>query len=104
MKRIALIAIHFLTATILLGVACADNPANKLKGNWIDEKGNTLVITDKYFTIDAGIQEDYFIKDDTIYTSFEGNRPYTKYVIRSLGDQKLTLSDPDSAIINFQRK
>ncbi|WP_100342714.1 hypothetical protein [Mucilaginibacter auburnensis] len=107
MKKIALITVHFLTAAALVAVACTDHPVNRLKGNWIAEDGiHELKITDKTFAIDAEAQinEDYFVKDDTIFTSFEGNQPYSKYTITKIDDQSLTLLDPDSVTINFRRK
>ncbi len=107
MKKIALITVHFLTAAALVAVACTDHAVNRLRGNWIAEDGrHNLQITDKIFFIDAEarMQEDYFVKEDTIFTSFEGNRPYIKYVINKLDEQSLTLLDPDSSALHFLRK
>ncbi len=86
MKKLALIFIHLACAVALFGVACTSNTPNaKLKGSWKSKDGATkLKITDKGFTMDDGeaIAEDYFVKDDTIFTSFEGNKPYTAFLIQ----------------------
>lgn len=106
MKRVALAGIHVLTAVILLGVACSDPERGGIKGNWLSEDGNTrLKVTDKTFAIDknAEIAEDYFIKGDTVYTSFEGNQPYSKFAIQQLNGDDLMLLDPDSVSIHFKR-
>lgn len=47
--------------------------------------------------------EDYFIKADTIFTSFEGNLPYTKFVIQKLDETQLNLVFPDSTAVEFSR-
>ncbi len=107
MRKIALITVHFLTAAVLVAVACTDHAVNRLKGNWIAEDGlNELKITDKTFAIDAEAQitEDYFVKEDTIFTSFDGNQPYIRYVIKQIDNQNLTLLDSDSTLLNFKRK
>jgi hypothetical protein len=107
MKTYALIAVHLVTAVLLLSVACSDHPINKLKGDWVASDGkHILKVTDKTFAIDAEAQitEDYFVKGDTIYTSFEGNQPYTKFAIKRLEDDRLSLLDPDSVTIEFTRK
>lgn len=107
MKKVALITVHFLTAAVLVAVACTDHAVNRLKGNWIAEDGlHELKITDKTFAIDAEAQitEDYFVKEDTIFTSFDGNRPYIRYVIKKIDNQNLTLLDSDSTLLNFKRK
>jgi hypothetical protein len=106
MKTYALVLIHVLTASVLLGVACSTPVQNKLQGNWVSRDGTTkLKITGKGFAMDknAEIQEAYFIKGDTIYTSYQGDEPYTKFVIQKLGDNQLTLLDPDSEAIEFTR-
>ncbi len=107
MKKVALITVHFLTAAVLVAVACTDHAVNRLKGNWIADDGlHELKITDKTFAIDAEAQitEDYFVKEDTIFTSFNGNQPYVRYVIKNVDEQSLTLLDPDSLTLNFRRK
>jgi len=105
-KTYALIAIHIVIAVVLLSVACSEQPVSKLKGNWVSKDRKTkLKVTDKTFAMDknAQIEEDYFIKDDTIYTSFEGNQPYTKFAIKHLEENNLSLLDPDSVTIDFTR-
>src|ERR1700761_4452212 len=106
MKTFALIAVHLVTAALLLLVACASPVENKLQGDWKSKDGNTkLKITPKNFAMDkdAEIQEAYFVKGDTIFTSYEGNQPYTKFVIQKLNENELTLLDPDSAQMIFTR-
>jgi hypothetical protein len=106
-KTYALITVHLFIAALLLFVACSEHPVNHLKGEWVGSDGKHLLkITDKTFAIDAEsqIMEDYFVKNDTIFTSFEDNQPYTKYFIKRLDSQQLTLIDPDSIVINFKRK
>lgn len=44
------------------------------------------------------IPEDYFMKADTIFTSFEGNQPYTKFVVKKLDDHNLSLVMPDDSV------
>lgn len=106
MKAYVLITVHIVTAVVLLSVACSDQPVSKLKGNWVSKDHKTkLKVTDKTFALDkdAQIEEDYFIKGDTIYTSFEGNQPYTKFAIKHLEENNLSLLDPDSVTIDFTR-
>lgn len=76
----------------------------KLVGNWQAKDGSKLKITDKTFTEgDAPEAEDYFIKGDTIYTSFEGNLPYTKYAIKKLDEHNLELFTPDSVSVVYTK-
>lgn len=99
--------------TILVSVAivfasCKNLPAkNKIQGNWHSEDKKTgLKITAKEFILDEGeepIAESYFVKGDTIFTSYEGSQPYTKFVIKDLSDKSLTLFYPDSTSVNFLR-
>jgi hypothetical protein len=106
MKKYALISVHVIIASILFVVACSDPIKSKLKGKWRSKDGTTkLQITAKEITMDNDgvIPEDYFIKGDTIFTSYEGNQPYTKFVIQKLGDNNLTLLDPDSTSVEFIR-
>ena len=49
------------------------------------------------------IAEDYFMKGDTIYTSFEGNQPYTSFIIQKLDDHHLKLIGPDSVAMEYSR-
>ena len=87
--------------------ACSKKQSNKkLLGNWKAKNNETtLKITDTKFIIDNDEQsaEDYFTKDDTIFTSFEGNQPYTKFVIKKLDEQSLSLVYPDSVMVEFSR-
>lgn len=107
MKPFTLRSVSFFAAMLMLS-ACGSKSSNtnpKLKGEWKTADGSTkLKITDKTFTEDTGqppVTEDYFVKGDTIFTSFEGNLPYTKFVIQKLDDQHLTLLYPDSVSIEF---
>lgn len=92
---------------MLLSVACSHNKINpKLIGNWTSKKdGSKLKITPKQFTMesDAPDPEDYFVKGDTIFTSFEGNLPYTKYAILKLDEHSLKLFTPDSTTVEFSK-
>lgn len=108
MKTFALIFIHVACAVTLFLVACGGTKTSganpKLKGEWKTADGETkLKITDNKFTEDNGqpVTEDYFVKGDTIFTSFEGNLPYTKFVIQKLGEKNLTLLYPDSVSVEF---
>ncbi|ASU32871.1 hypothetical protein [Mucilaginibacter xinganensis] len=107
MKKYALILIHLSCAFALFWAACTSNASNnKLQGKWQSKDGSTkLKITDKSFTMDDGeaIAEDYFIKGDTIFTSFEGNKPYTAFLIQKLDDHYLKLMGPDSVAIEFNK-
>lgn len=97
-------------AAMFLLYACSSAPApaenKKLEGKWKSKDGAIkLSITDKNFILDDGqaSKEDYFVKGDTIYTSYEGSRPFTKFFIKELTDSKLTLCYPDSDIVEFSR-
>ena len=106
MKNYALILVHVATASVLLGVACSSTPQNKLQGKWTSKDGKTkLHITAKHLTMDEKemIPEDYFMRGDTIYTSYAGNRPYTKFVVQKLESNNLTLEEPDSTSLEFSR-
>ena len=106
MKRFALIFVHIACASTLLIVACSDPVKGKLKGNWHSKDGATkLNITEKAFTMDDGesIAEDYFLKGDTIFTSYQGNQPYTSFVVQKLDDHYLKLLGPDSVAVEFSR-
>ena len=76
-------------------------------GNWHSEDQKTsLKITSESFILDEGngsFAESYFVKGDTIFTSYEGSRPYTKFVIKNLSDKSLTLVYPDSTAVKFTR-
>ncbi|WP_184544443.1 hypothetical protein [Mucilaginibacter sp. FT3.2] len=112
MKKYPFILVHAVCALVLFSVACnnhqsASNPVNKkLMGKWKSKDGDTkLEITDKGFTTDDGqpVTEDYFVQNDTIFTSYQGSRPYTKFLIKNLDDHKLTLFYPDSDVVEFAR-
>jgi hypothetical protein len=108
MKVPALVYIIMACLLMLLSVACSNNKSGKtdpkLIGVWKSKTdGSLLKITDKQFTMesDAPDAEDYFVKGDTIYTSFEGNLPYTKYSIQKLDEHSLKLFTPDSTSVEF---
>lgn len=106
MKTYPLIAIHAICALVLATAACSGSSAGKIKGEWRSKDNKTLLkITGKQFTIDndAPVAEDYFMKKDTIFTSFQGNLPYTKFVVKSVDEHNLTLLYPDSAVVEFTR-
>jgi hypothetical protein len=104
MKNLALIFVHAACAFILFFAACSDTGKKELKGNWHTPDGSTrLKITDKQFTLlnESDVAEDYFMKGDTIFTSFEGSQPYTRFVIQKLDAHNLKLLYPDSVSIDF---
>jgi hypothetical protein len=106
MKKVVLIAIHLACASVLVTAACSDPVKSKLKGNWKSKDGSVkLLITEKNFTMDDGeaIDEDYFVKDDTIFTSFQGNQPYTNFIVQKLNEHSLQLMGPDSVAIEYSR-
>ena len=103
--------LFILTFALILLSACGDGGGkaaeNKaLQGSWRSKDGKTkLRITDKKFILDedGAIEEDYFLKGDTILTSFEGNQPYTKFVIQKLDAKELNLIFPDSVVVEFAK-
>lgn len=103
-KRILLLLVFFLVAN-----SCQQKQSSKSKiqGKWRSEDGKTgLTITQNEFTLDEGeepIAESYFIKGDSIFTSYEGSQPFTKFAIKNLSDKTLTLVYPDSTSVNFVR-
>jgi hypothetical protein len=106
MTKLASILIHVAFALVLLIGACADPVKNKLKGSWRSKDGTVkLNITEKDFIMDDGeaIAEDYFVKDDTIFTSFQGNKPYTGFVIQKVDEHYLKLMGPDSVAVEYGR-
>lgn len=106
MKNFALIFVHVACASILLAVGCSGPVKNKLPGDWKSRDGAThLKISDKKFALDSDLTlaEDYFVKGDTIFTSFQGNQPYTKFVVQKLEDHDLKLLAPDSSVMEFTR-
>jgi hypothetical protein len=106
MKNYALILVHVATAGVLLGVACSDPVQRKLQGKWVSKDGNTkLQISEKHLTMDndAVIPEQYFMHGDTIFTSYQGKRPYTKFVVQKLEANDLTLVSDDSSVTEYSR-
>ncbi len=106
MNKFALIFMHFICASVLLIVACSNRTPNKFMGTWHTKNGEIkLKITDKAFTLDEGqaIAEEYFIKGDTIFTSFEGNQPYTGFVVQKVDEHYLKLMGPDSVAMEYIR-
>jgi hypothetical protein len=106
MKNFMLIFVHLASAVVLFIGSCGHSAQSKVKGNWVAKDGSThLKITADKFTEDNGapVTEDYFIKGDTIFTSFEGNQPYTKFVIQQVDDHNMQLLYPDSISIAFKR-
>jgi hypothetical protein len=89
-------------------ISCKNAPVkSKLKGSWHSKDKKTgLKITAKEFILDEGqepIAESYFVKGDTIFTSYEGAEPFTKFAIKDLTDSSLTLVYPDSTTVEFVR-
>ncbi|HTD40408.1 MAG TPA: hypothetical protein VK671_07305 [Mucilaginibacter sp.] len=91
---------------LLSAIACSNSHKKNLQGNWKLKSGDTkLKITEKKFAMDSDLQyaEDYFVKGDTIFSSFQGNQPYSKFVIQKLDEHELKLLSPDSTIMEFTR-
>ena len=107
MKNFLLLFVHLSCAAALFLGACSNKEKSKLTGEWIaKDAGIRLKITGNKFTEDTGtapVAEDYFVKGDTIFTSFEGNLPYTKFVIQQLDEHTLKLLYPDSVSVTFSR-
>jgi hypothetical protein len=104
MKSSLLIFVHVACACVLFAAACSHPVPPDLPGNWHAKTGNSkLNITDKQFAMDSPEPEDYFVKDDTIYTSFQGNLPYSKYVIKKLDAHQLVIFTPDSTTVEYTR-
>ncbi|MES2265458.1 MAG: hypothetical protein V4520_01780 [Bacteroidota bacterium] len=106
MKKYALTIVLLLGAAVLI-TSCEKKESNKkVQGEWKSKDASTsLKITDKKFIMDGDAQnaEDYFTKGDTIFTSFEGNQPYTKFVIKKLDGQHMSLLYPDSVLVEFSK-
>jgi len=105
MSKFFLILIHIACALVLLLDSCS-KPKKKLKGQWkAKNESTTLNITDKKFALDSDLTmaEDYFVKGDTIFTSFEGNQPYSKFIVEQLDEHNLKLLSPDSIEMEFTR-
>ena len=105
MKNVALITIHIWAAASLCWIAaCSSNTANKkLEGEWLATDGSKLHITTKKFAMGEDEEEDYFVKGDTIYTSFEGNLPYTKFALKGVDDHTLKIVGPDSVAMEYNK-
>jgi hypothetical protein len=103
MKKFALVFVHIACAFVLIAGACSSPGKNKLQGEWLAKDGiSKLNITDKHFSMDDE-EEDYFVKGDTIYTSYQGNKPYTNFVVQRLDDHNLKLMGPDSVAVEYSR-
>lgn len=86
------------------GMPAGSGANPKLIGEWHAKDGSKLKITAKTFTdADSPEPEDYFVKGDTIYTSFQGNLPYTKYTIKKLDEHSLDLFTPDSVMVEYAK-
>ena len=104
MKKTALVLVHLVCAFVLISGACKGPSNSKLKGTWRSGDGSRkLNITDKTFAIDGDEAEDYFVKGDTVFTSYQGNLPYTTYLIQKLDDHSLKLMMPDSVAVEYNR-
>lgn len=108
MKKIVLVILYLAVAFITGLSACHNAASNKkLQGTWKSKDGSILLkITDKHFVMenDSPVPEDYFVKGDTIYTSFEDNQPYTKFAIKKLTDREMSLLMPDDSVaIEFSK-
>jgi hypothetical protein len=106
MNKYALIFVHIASAFVLFAAACSNPVKNKLQGNWRSNDGAIkLTITDKSFTLDDGeaVPEDYFMKGDTVFTSFQGNLPYTTFVVEKVDAHYLKLMGPDSVAVEYSR-
>lgn len=104
MKKYILLVTYVVYIFLLPG--CSNPAKRKLKGNWHAKDGVTkLNITEQDFTLDDGeaIAEDYFIKGDTIFTSFKGNQPYTSFIVQKLDEHYLKLMGPDSVAVEYSR-
>lgn len=92
----------FTCAAIL--IACSNPVKNKLQGTWRTKDGSgKLRVTDKSVFMDSDEAEDYVIKGDTMLTSYQGNEPFTPFVIKNLDDHHLTLIGPDSTATEYSR-
>lgn len=95
----------FIVSALLMIFGCANSAKKKLIGSWHSKNGDGILkITDKSFIMDDdSLAEDYFVKGDTIYTSFEGNLPYTTFAIKKLDQHHLELMGPDSTAMEYSR-
>jgi len=106
MKTFFLIFIHFFSAILLFAGSCSHKGNVKVRGEWhTKDNGTKLKITADKFTEDTGadvpVTEDYFMKGDTIFTSYQGSQPYTKFVVQKVDEHTLNLLYPDSVSIAF---
>jgi hypothetical protein len=98
--------LYLALAVLLLAASCSNAHKSKLQGDWKLKSGETrLKITARKFAMDSDLQyaEDYFVKGDTIFTSFEGNQPYSKFIVEKLDENNLKLLSPDSTVMEFTR-
>lgn len=104
MKKFSLVFVHLTCAIMLIAGACSNPPKNKLQGKWRSKNGVIkLNITEKSFLVDGVEPEDYFVKGDTIFTSYQGNLPYTSFVVQKVDDHYLKLIGPDSIALEYNR-
>ncbi len=106
MKHIAIIGMLAAFAPAFLLQGCSNPIKSKIKGNWHSTDGVTnLNIKEKQFSMEdeEDIPEDYVIKGDTIYTSYEGNEPLTHFIVQKLDNHYLRLLGPDSVVAEFNR-
>ncbi len=106
MKKYLFLTVFFAASIVL--VSCKNQSVkSKIIGNWKSVDGKTgLKITQKEFILDEGeepIAENYFIKGDTIFTSYEGSQPYTKFGFKELSEKSMTIIYPDSTSKKFVR-
>ncbi len=106
MKKTYLILVATAVGVVVVSACNSSTGKTKLLGKWHsqDQKTN-LQITTKAFILDEGepIAENYFIKGDSLFTSYEGSQPYTKFVVKNLTDKSMTLVYPDSSAVQFFR-
>jgi hypothetical protein len=105
MKRTILSPLYVGCVLILLAIACSNPVKTRLKGSWHSKDGlSKLNITDKGFIMDdEAFAEEYFLRGDTIFTSFQGNQPYTSFVVQKVDDHYLKLLGPDSVAMEYSR-
>lgn len=105
MKKHLSSSLCIITAMSIALAGCTNSVKKKLIGNWHAKNGGgVLKITAKSFTMDDdSLAEDYFVRGDTIYTSFEGNLPYTTFAIKKLDEHQLELMGPDSTAMEYSK-
>jgi hypothetical protein len=106
MNKFALILVHAACAFMLITAACSNPMKERLQGKWRSKDGTVkLNITSNSFTMDDGeaLAEQYYIKGDSVFTSYEGNEPYTRFVVQQLDDHNLKLMGPDSVAVDYSR-